>query len=221
AAFGPMLMLGLMMRLHPSSWHMVVTAFGTAFALAVMVYVARRSLPVVAHLLFAAACMWGAVTTLLTVRLLTEANLLALGASTLAGALLVAVVGWALHETGLPYIAGFSVVVLAAGILVIVGVFFEPVQGVRSIALALALCVGVLPRGVMVMVGHCGVDYEVGRTSQVEAHRFEDAYCNSDRLLFSIDMEAAARVVMAFAFMASLAQGLTELLLFRALSVLL
>jgi len=221
AAFGPMLMLGLMMRLHPSSWHMVVTAFGTAFALAVMVYVARRSLPVVAHLLFAAACMWGAVTTLLTVRLLTEANLLALGASTLAGALLVAVVGWALHETGLPYIAGFSVVVLAAGILVIVGVFFEPVQGVRSMALALALCVGVLPRVAMVMGGLSGLDYEVGRSGQVETDRFEDTYRNSDRLLLGIVMGAAASVGMALAFLAYLTQGLPDLLLCGGLSVLL
>src|SRR5699024_6359293 len=135
AAFGRLLMLGLMLRLHPSSWHMVVTAFGTAFALASMVYVARRSLRVVAHRLCAAACMWGALTTLRTVRVLAVAILLALGAPSLARALLVAGVGWALHETGLPYIAGCSVVVLAAGILVSVGVFLEPVQGVRSMAL--------------------------------------------------------------------------------------
>lgn len=220
AAFGPLLMLLLLMRLHPSSWHLVVAVLGTVFVLALMLYAARRPLPVVAHLLFVAACLWGGVTTLLLVRLLTEANWLILGAFTLAGALLVSVLGWALHHTGLAYVAGFGVVVLAAGVLVTVGIFVEPVQGVRAMALALALCVGVLPRTAMVMGGLSGLDYEVGRSGQVETDRFEETYHNSDRLLLGVALGTAVTMSTTLVLLAHLAQGLPDLLLCVGLSVL-
>ncbi|MEE2047202.1 type VII secretion integral membrane protein EccD, partial [Nocardiopsis tropica] len=187
----------------------------------VMLLAARRPLPAVAHVLFAAACVWGAVTAVLAAALVTSTNPLVTAAFALSGALLVAVIGWAMHETGLAYIAGLGVVAVAAAVLVVVGIFTEPVQGVRSMGIALALCVGALPRVARVMGGLSGLDYEVGRSGQVPTERFEDTYGNTDRLLLGIVLGAAVSGGAVTVLLAVLAQGLPDLLLGGLLSVLL
>lgn len=220
AAVAPLLMLALMMWLRPSSGHLAIASLGTAFSLAVMVYAARRPLPAVAHILFSAACVWGSVTAFLAGQLLTTANWLVLAAFALSGALLVAVIGWALDKTGLAYIAGLGVLALASGVLVAVGIFVEPVQGVRSMALVLALCVGALPRAAMVMGGLSGLDYEVGRSGQVATDRFDDTFSTSDRLLLGVVTGAGVSMAIVLALLAYLSQGLPDLLLCGLLSAL-
>lgn len=221
AAIGPLVLLGLMMRLSPSTGHLGIAAMGTLFTVAVMLLAARRPLPVVAHVLFATACVWGAVTAVLAADLVVRLDPLVMAAFALSGALLVAVVGWAMHETGLAYICGLGVVAVVAGVLVVVGVFVEPVQGVRAMGLALTLCVGALPRVAMVMGGLSGLDYEVGRSGQVTTERFEDTYGNTDRLLLGIVLGAAVSGGATTVLLASLAAGLPDLLLCGLLSVLL
>ncbi|MFD6948745.1 type VII secretion integral membrane protein EccD [Nocardiopsis sp. TSRI0078] len=221
AAIGPLLLLGLMVWLNPSAGHLGIAAGGTLFTIAVMLLAARRPLPVVAHVLFATACVWGAVTSVLAANLVTGADPLVMAAFALSGALLVAVIGWAMHETGLAYISGLGVVAVTAGVLVLVGIFVEPVQGVRSMGLALALCVGALPRVAMVMGGLSGLDYEVGRSGQVPTERFEDTYGNTDRLLLGIVLGAAVSGGAVTVLLACLATGLPDLLLCGLLSVLL
>lgn len=213
-------MLALMMWLRPSSGHLAIASLGTAFSLAVMVYAARKPLPAVAHILFSTACIWGAVTALLSGQLLTTANWLVLATFALSGALLVAVIGWSLHRTGLAYIAGLGVLALSAGVLVTVGIFVEPVQGVRSMGLVLALCVGALPRAAMVMGGLSGLDYEVGRSGQVATDRFDDTFSTSDRLLLGVVTGAGVSMTVVLVLLAYLAQGLPDLLLCGLLSVL-
>jgi hypothetical protein len=110
---------------------------------------------------------------------------------------------------------------VAAAVLVVVGIFTEPVQGVRSMGIALALCVGALPRVAMVMGGLSGLDYEVGRSGQVPTERFEDTYGNTDRLLLGIVLGAAVSGGAVTVLLAVLAQGLPDLLLGGLLSVLL
>lgn len=221
AAIGPLLLLGLMMWLRPSAGHLGIASVGTLFTVAVMLLAARRPLPAVAHVLFSAACVWGAVTAALAANLVTTANPLVMAAFALSGALLVAVIGWAIHETGLAYISGLGVVSVAAGVLVVVGVFVEPVQGVRAMGLTLALCVGALPRVAMVMGGLSGLDYEVGRSGQVPTERFEDTYGNTDRLLLGVVLGAAVTGGAVTVLLACLATGLPDLLLCGLLSVLL
>ncbi|WP_150248688.1 type VII secretion integral membrane protein EccD [Nocardiopsis deserti] len=221
AAIGPLLLLGLMMRLSPSAWHMGIASAGTLFTVAVMLLAARRPLPAVAHVLFATACAWGAVTAVLAANLLTDANLLVLAAFALSGALLVAVIGWTMHETGLAYICALGVVAVTAGVLVVVGVFVEPAQGARSMGLVLALCVGALPRVAMVMGGLSGLDYEVGRSGQVTTERFEDTFGNTDRILLGIVLGAAVSGGATTVLLAYLATGLPDLLLCVLLSLLL
>ncbi|MBR8743569.1 type VII secretion integral membrane protein EccD [Nocardiopsis sp. MG754419] len=221
SAVAPLLMLVLMMWLRPFAGHLAVAALGTMYSLAVMVYAARRPLPAVSHVLFSAACVWGAVTALSAGRLITGADPLVMGAFALSGALLVAIVGWALHRTGLAYIAGLGVLSLATGVLVTVGLFVEPVQGVRSMALALVLCVGVLPRSAMVMGGLSGLDYEVGRSGQVSTDRFEDTFDNSDRLLLGIITGAGVSSGAVMLLLAYYADGLPDLLLCALMSALL
>ncbi|WP_160050342.1 type VII secretion integral membrane protein EccD [Nocardiopsis sp. FR4] len=221
AAIGPLLLLGIMMRVSPSAWHLGIASVGTLFTVAVMLLAARRPLPAVAHVLFATACAWGAVTAVIAAGLVTASAPLVTGAFALCGALLVAVVGWTLHETGLAYISALGVVAVTAGVLVVVGIFVEPVQGVRSMGLALALCVGALPRVAMVMGGLSGLDYEVGRSGQVTTERFEDTYTNTDRLLLGIVLGAAVSGGAVTVLLAVLATGLPDLLLCGLLSVLL
>ncbi|MET9797385.1 type VII secretion integral membrane protein EccD [Nocardiopsis alba] len=221
AALGPLAILLLMMRLAPSTGHMGVAAVGTLFTMAGMLLAARRPLPVVAHVLFATACVWGAVTTVLIMGLLVAPGPLVTVAFALAGALLVAIIGWAMHETGLAYLAGFGVVVVTAGVLVAVGIFVEPVQGVRAMGLALVLCVGALPRVAMVMGGLSGLDYEVSRSGQVDTDRFEDTFTNSDRLLLGIVLGTAVSGGAVTAMLAYMSQGLPDLLLCLLLAILL
>ncbi|PWV45509.1 type VII secretion integral membrane protein EccD [Nocardiopsis sp. L17-MgMaSL7] len=221
SALGPLLMLLLLMWLRPSPGHLAVGALGTMYTLAFMVFAARRPLPVVAHLLFSTACVWGAVTALLVGGLLSGSDPLVRGAFALCGALLVAIVGWALDRTGLAYIAGLAVLTLGAGVLVAVGIFVEPVQGVRSMALALVLCVGVLPRSAMVMGGLSGLDYEVGRSGQVSTGRFEETFDNSDRLLLGIITGAGVSSGLVTVLLAYYAQTLPDLLLCGLMAVLL
>ncbi|MFE1167540.1 type VII secretion integral membrane protein EccD [Nocardiopsis sp. NPDC058789] len=220
ATIAPLLMLALMMWLRPSAGHLAIALLGTVFSVAVMFYAARRPLPAVAHILFSTACVWGAATAFLAGRLLTSANWLVLAAFALAGALLVAVIGWSLHRTGLAYIAGLGVLSLAAAVLVTVGIFVEPVQGVRSMGLVLALSVGALPRAAMVMGGLSGLDYEVGRSGQVPTDRFDDTYTTSDRLLLGIVTGAGLSAAVVLVLFAYLAEGLPDLLLCALLSVL-
>lgn len=221
AAVGPLLMLALMMWLRPSPLYLATASLGTAFTLAIMVYAARRPLPVVAHILFSAACLWGAATALIGGRLVSGPDPLVAGAFALSGALLVAIVGWSLHKTGLAYIAGLGVLALAAGVLVTVGIFVEPIQGARAMALALVLCVGVLPRTAMVMGGLSGLDYEVGRSGQVSTDRFEETFGNSDRLLLGIITGAGVSAGMVLLLLAYYADGLPDLLLCVLMSALL
>jgi len=221
ASIGPLILLGLMMWLRPSAGHLGIASVGTMFTVAVMLLAARRPLPAVAHVLFAAACVWGAVTAVLAANLVTSANPLVMAAFALSGALLVAVIGWALHETGLAYISGLGIVAVAASVLVVVGIFTEPVQGVRSMGIALALCVGALPRVAMVMGGLSGLDYEVGRSGQVPTERFEDTYGNTDRLLMGIVLGASVSGGAVTVLLAVLAQGPPDLLLGGLLSILL
>ena len=221
AAIAPLALLGLMMWWRPSAGHLGVASLGTLFTIAVMLLAARRPLVAVAHVLFATACVWGAVTAALAAGLVTRADPLVMTAFALSGALLVAVVGWALHETGLAYIAGLGIVAVTAGILVVVGIFVEPVQGVRSMGLALVLCVGALPRVAMVMGGLSGLDYEVGRSGQVATERFEDTYHNTDRLLLGIVLGTAVSGGAVAVSLGLLATGLPDLLLCGLLSVLL
>ncbi|MFC9939512.1 type VII secretion integral membrane protein EccD [Nocardiopsis alba] len=220
ATVAPLLMLALMMWSHPSSGHLAIASLGTTFSLGIMVYAARRPLPTLAHVLFSSACVWGAATAFLAGQMLTGANWLVLVAFALTGALLAAAIGWALHKTGLAYIAGLGVLALASGVLVTVGIFVEPVQGVRAMALALALCVGALPRMAMVMGGLSGLDYEVGRSGQVATDRFDDTFGTSDRLLLGIVAGAGVSAALVLALFAYLAQGLPDLLLCGLLSVL-
>ena len=221
AGIGPLLMLLLMMRVSPSAGHLGVAAVGTMFTVAVMLLAARRPLPVVAHVLFATACVWGGSTAVIAAGLITSSTPLVLGAFALSGALLVALIGWALHETGLAYIAGLGVVAVAAGVLVAVGLFVDPTQGVRAMGIALTLCVGALPRVAMVMGGLSGLDYEVGRSGQVSTDRFEDTYSNSDRLLLGIVMGVAVSGGAVTAMLAVMAQGLPDLILCGLLGLLL
>lgn len=220
-AIGPLLMLGLMLWTSPSPAFLAVASLGTLFAIGAMLLAARRPLPAVAHVLFSTACVWGAVTAVLAARLVTAPNPLVMAAIGLSGALFVAVVGWALHETGLPYIAGFTAVVLTSGVLVVVGIFVEPVQGVRAMGIALALCVGALPRVAMVMGGLSGLDYEVGRSGQVATDRFEETHNNSDRLLLGITMGVAVSGGIVTALLGYLSAGLPDLLLCGLLGLLL
>ncbi|RKS06283.1 type VII secretion integral membrane protein EccD [Nocardiopsis sp. Huas11] len=220
AVIGPLLVLALMLGLRPSAGYVAVAAFGTLFALGAMLLAARRPLPAAAHVLFATACAWGALTAVLVGQLLVNSSPLVMTGVALSGALLVAGVGWALHETGLAYIAGLTVVALVAGVLVIVGIFVDPVQGVRSMGLALALCVGALPRVAMVMGGLSSLDYEVGRTGQVTTDRFEETYTNSDRLLLGIVMGTAFGGGSVTVLLAVWGQGLPDLLLCGSLGVL-
>ncbi|OOC55921.1 MULTISPECIES: type VII secretion integral membrane protein EccD [Nocardiopsis] len=221
AGTGPLALLLLMMWLSPSTGHLAVASVGTLFTIAVMLLAARRPLPVVAHVLFAASCGWGALTVVLAAGLVTNTGPLVQAAFGLAGALLVAVIGWALHETGLAHIAALGVVTLTAGVLVAVGAFTEPVQGVRAMGLALTLCVGALPRVAMVMGGLSGLDYEVGRTGQVATERFEDTFTTSDRLLLGVVLGAAVSGGAVTVLLAYLAAGLPDLLLCGLLAVLL
>lgn len=220
ATIGPLLVLALMLWLRPSAGYVAVAAFGTLFTLGAMLLAARRPLPSAAHILFAAACAWGALTAVLVGQLLVNTAPLVMTGVVLCGALLVAGVGWALHETGLAYIAGLTVVALGSGVLVVVGIFVDPVQGVRSMGLALALCVGALPRVAMVMGGLSGLDYEVGRTGQVTTDRFEETFTNSDRLLLGIVMGTALGGGGVTVLLAVWGQGLPDLLLCGALGVL-
>ncbi|MGW9348780.1 type VII secretion integral membrane protein EccD [Nocardiopsis flavescens] len=221
AVIGPLAVLGVALRLHPSSWHLAVAVLGTLFAVAAMLAAARRPLPAVANVLFAAACVWGAVAAAVAAGLVTRSEPLVTLAFALVGALLVAAVGWALHETGLPYIAGLGVVALAAAVLVVVGIFVSPVYGARSMGIALALCVGVLPRVAMVMGGLSSLDYEVGRSGQVATERFEDTFTNSDRLLLGIVSGAAVTGGAVVVLLGAMAAGLPDLLLCGLLSALL
>ncbi|MFE3460909.1 type VII secretion integral membrane protein EccD [Nocardiopsis aegyptia] len=221
AGIGPLLMLALMMWISPSVGNLGVAAVGTMFTVAVMLLAARRPLPAVAHVLFATACVWGGLTAVLAAGLVTSSTPLVVAAFAMSGALLVAVIGWAMHETGLAYIAGLGVVVVVAGVLVAVGLFVDPTQGVRAMGIALTLCVGALPRVAMVMGGLSGLDYEVGRSGQVSTDRFEDTYSNSDRLLLGIVLGVAVSGGAVTAMLAFLAQGLPDLLLCGLLAVLL
>lgn len=221
AGTGPLLMLALMMWLRPSIGHLAVALVGTLFTIAIMLLAARRPLPAVAHVLFATACVWGGVTSALAANLVTSTNPMVMAGMALCGALLVAVVGWGLHETGLAYVSGLAMVVLVAGVLIIVGIFVDPVQGVRAMGLALALCVGVLPRIAMVMGGLSGLDYEVGRSGQVPTDRFEETHSNSDRMLLGIVMGAAFSGGAVTMLLAHLGTGLPDLLLCLSLGLLL
>ncbi|WP_150240313.1 type VII secretion integral membrane protein EccD [Nocardiopsis quinghaiensis] len=221
AGIGPLAFLLPMTWLSPSVGHLGVASAGTLFTIAVMLLAARRPLPVVAHVLFATSCAWGALTVVLSVGLVTNTGLLVQAAFGLAGALLVAGIGWALHETGLAHIAALGVVTLTAGVLVAVGAFTEPLQGVRAMGLALALCVGALPRVAMVMGGLSGLDYEVGRTGQVATERFEDTFTTSDHLLLGVTLGTAVSGGAVTVLSAFLADGLPDLLLSGLLSVLL
>lgn len=220
-AIGPLLMLALMLWISPSTWFLAIASLGTLFTIGAMLLAARRPLPAAAHVLFATACVWGAVTAALAARFVVAPPSLVLAAIALSGALLVAVVGWALHETGLAYIAGFTAVVLTAGVLVVVGIFLEPVQGARAMGIALALCVGALPRVAMVMGGLSGLDYEVGRSGQVPTGRFDETHGNSDRLLLGITMGVAVSGGAVTALLAYLGTDLPDLLLCGLLGLLL
>ncbi|WP_017615549.1 type VII secretion integral membrane protein EccD [Nocardiopsis salina] len=220
-AIGPLVMLALMLWTAPSPGFLAVAALGTLFTIGAMLLAARRPLVAVSHVLFSTACVWGAVTAVLVARFFVTANPLVMGAIALSGALLVAVVGWALHETGLAYIAGFTAVALSAAVLVVVGLFVEPVQGARAMGIALALCVGALPRVAMVMGGLSGLDYEVGRSGQVATDRFEETHDNSDRLLLGITMGVAVSGGAVTALLAYLGTGLPDLLLCGLLGLLL
>ncbi|MEV2278398.1 type VII secretion integral membrane protein EccD [Nocardiopsis sp. NPDC049922] len=221
AGIGPLAMLVLMMWLRPSAGHLGVASVGTLFAIAAMLLAARRPLPAVAHVLFATACAWGALTAVLAAGLVADVGVLVMSAFALTGALLVAGVGWALHETGLAYIAALGVIAVTAAVLVGVGVFVDPVQGVRAMGLALTLCVGALPRVAMVMGGLSGLDYEVGRSGQVATERFEDTFTNSDRMLLGLVLGSALSGGAVTVLLAFMAGGLPDLLLGGLLSVLL
>lgn len=220
AAIAPLLMLLLVQWVRPSTGDLAVAGGGTLFTISVMWLAAQRPLPATAHVLFATACLWGGLTAVLAARLLVSPSLLVLGAVALSGALLVAIVGWGLHETGLPYIAGLAFVVLVSGVLVSVGVFVEPVQGVRAMGIVLALCIGVLPRVGMVMGGLSGLDYEVGRSGQVATGQFEETYSNSDRFLLGTMLGIGASGGAVTVLLASLGTGLPDLLLGALLSLL-
>ena len=213
AGIGPLLLLAAMLWLSPSVGYLAAALGGTLFTVAVMLFAARRPLPIVAHLLFTASCVWGGLTAVLAAQILVNTSPIVMGAVGLCGALLVAVVGWALHPTGLPYIAGLTVVVLVAGVLVVVGIFADSVQGVRSTALALALSVGALPRVAMVMGGLSSLDYEVSRTGKVDTGRFEETYSNSDRLLLGIVTGLAFSGGSVTLILAYFGTGLPDLLL--------
>ncbi|WP_028648827.1 type VII secretion integral membrane protein EccD [Nocardiopsis sp. CNT312] len=221
SGIGPLAFLAVMMRLSPSAGHLGVASAGTLFAVAAMLLAARRPLPAVAHVLFTASCVWGALTVVLAAGLVVGSGLLVQSAFALVGALLVAGAGWALHETGLPHIAALGVLALASGALVAVGAFTDTVQGVRAMGLALALCVGVLPRVAMVMGGLSGLDYEVGRTGRVATDRFEDTFTTTDRLLLGLTLGTALSGGAVTVLLALLADGPPDLLLCGLLSVLL
>ncbi|MET9782711.1 type VII secretion integral membrane protein EccD [Nocardiopsis alba] len=221
AAVGPLLVLGLMMWLSPSIGHMGVALLGTVFTLAIMVYAVRRPLMAIAHVLLITACVWGAVALVKTAGLFIEAGPLVMTAFALFGALLVALAGWAIHEIGLAYIAGLSMMALAAAILVTVGIFTDPVQGLRAMALTLAMCVGVLPRTAMVMGGLSGLDYEVSRSGQVATERFEGTYVSSDRLLQGLMIGTGVSAGTILILLAYLREGHPDLLLCGLLSGLL
>ncbi|MFJ6017823.1 type VII secretion integral membrane protein EccD [Nocardiopsis alba] len=221
AGLGPLLMLLLMMWIRPSGGHLGVAAVGTLFTLMAMMLAARRPLPAIAHVLLATACVWGGVTAVLVTGLVVDVGMLVLSGMALSGALLVAVVGWALDETGLAYAAGLAVAVLSAGVLVTVAIFVEPIQGVRAMGLVLALCVGVLPRVAMVMGGLSGLDYEVGRSGQVSTDRFEETYRNSDRLLLGVVLGVSFSAGANVLLLAYLGTGLPDLLLCLVLGLLL
>ncbi|WP_026126840.1 type VII secretion integral membrane protein EccD [Nocardiopsis xinjiangensis] len=220
-AIGPLLMLAFMLWTDPSPGFLAVASLGTLFTIGAMLLAARRPLPAAAHVLFSTACVWGAVSAVLASQFVVAPNSLVTAAVALSGALLVAVVGWALHETGLAHIAGLATVVLTVGVLVLVGIFVEPVQGARSMGIVLALCVGALPRVAMVMGGLSGLDYEVGRSGQVATDRFEETHGNSDRLLLGITMGAAVSGGAVTALLAYLGTGLPDLLLCGLLGLLL
>ncbi|HJE59428.1 MAG TPA: type VII secretion integral membrane protein EccD [Nocardiopsis listeri] len=218
---GPLLMLFLMMWLRPSPGHLAVAALGTLLTIGTMMLAARRPLPAVAYILFATACVWGGATAVLAAGFLFGPTPLVMGAIALCGGLLVAVIGWSMHETGLPYIAGLTVLALTGSVLVVVGIFAQPVQGVRAMGIALALCVGALPRVAMVMGGLSGLDYEVGRSGQVATERFEETFTNTDRLLLGIVMGTALSGGIFAVLLAYFGTGLPDLLLCGLLGVLL
>lgn len=221
AGTGPLLLLLVMMWLRPSSGHLAVAAVGSLFTLAAMWLAVRRPMPAVAHVLFAAACVWGAVSAVLIAGLVASPSPLVVSAFALSGALLIAVIGWALNEIGLAYLAGLGVVALTSGVLALTGVFTDPGQGIRVMALALALGVGALPRMAMVMGGLSGLDYEVRHSGQVETGRFEDTFTNSDRLLLGVVLGAAVSGGAAAALLALTGGGVPDLLLAGLVSVLL
>jgi type VII secretion integral membrane protein EccD len=213
ATIGPLLLSGLMAWSSPSPGYVGVAVGGALFSLGTMLLAARRPLPTVAHILFAVMCVWGGMTAVLMIELLVNTSLPVLVAAGLCGALLLAAVGWALHPTGLPYIAGLSVIALVAGVLVVVSLFTDLVQGARATALTLALCAGILPRVAMVMGGLSGLDYEVGRTGQVDTERFEETHTNSDRLLLGIVMGVGVGGAAVTLLLAYLGRGIPDLLL--------
>lgn len=213
ATIGPLVVLAFILWTSPSVGHVGVAAGGTLFSIAAMLLAARRPLSAVAHVLFAMACVWGGLTAILMAQLLVNTSVPVFAAVGLCGALFVAAVGWALHPTGLPYIAGLSVVLLVAGVLVAVSLFTELIQGVRSMALALALCAGVLPRVAMVMGGLSGLDYEVSRTGQVETEQFEEIHSNSDRILLGVVMGVGVGGGAVALLLAHLGRGIPDLLL--------
>lgn len=220
ATIGPLLVLALIQWLSPSAGHVGVASGGTLFSVAAMLLAARRPLPEVAHLLLAVACLWGGLTTVLMAQLLVNTSVPVLTAVGLCGALMVAAVGWALHPTGLPYISGLSVIVLGSGVLVVVSLFTDLVQGVRAMALVLALCAGVLPRIAMVMGGLSGLDYEVGRSGQVDTERFEETYSTTDRSLLGIVMGVGIGGGTATLLLTYLGRGIPDLLLCALLGLL-
>ncbi|WP_141921977.1 type VII secretion integral membrane protein EccD [Haloactinospora alba] len=219
---GPLAVLGVMSYLHPHPGNLAVAAGGSLFCLALMVLASRRSMTAVAHVLFAAACAWGAAMAALTVLVVTnEPDPLIPAAFACAGALLIATIGWWVDELGLPYLAALGVTTAAGGVLCGVGVVVDAAQGVRSLALLLALGVGALPRTALAMGGLSGLDYEVRHAGQVGTRRFEENFTSSDRLLLGFVVGSTASAAAAVALLVGIGGRPQDALMAALVSLLL
>ncbi|MDA2806235.1 type VII secretion integral membrane protein EccD [Nocardiopsis suaedae] len=221
AGTGPLAVLAVMEYLRPWPGNIGVAAAGALFTLVLAVFAGRRRMSAVAAVLLGAACLWGAAVGVLAVLLFSGAQPLALAAFGLAGALLVAAVGWALDESGLAYLSALGVLTAAGGVLAGVGTFTDPAQGVRAASVALVLAVGALPRVALVMGGLSALDYEVRHSGQVETGRFEETLTSSDRLLLGLVLGTAVAGALTVPLLAAVGGGVPDVLLAALVAVLL
>ncbi|ASU81999.1 type VII secretion integral membrane protein EccD [Nocardiopsis gilva YIM 90087] len=222
AAIGPLIVLGVMTYVRPSPGNLAISGIGALYTLALVMFATRRSMAGVGHVLFGAACAWGAAMGMFAVHVVSpNADFLVLAAFGGVGALLIAGIGWMINALGLSYLAALAVVTVAGGVVSAVGMFVDGAQGVRALAVLLVLGVGALPRIALAMGGLSSLDYEVRHSGQVDSERFEESLTSSDRLLLGAVLGFAVSAVGTVPLLVFMGRGLPDFLLAALLSLLL